>query len=85
MPNERARSFGHSVGRLATRKQAPQGGSVEASSLHGADVGQSAVLPKRSDSPKGVSHAAYRGTGFIGPHAKVVRCRQFNSNDCAPA
>jgi hypothetical protein len=32
-----------------------------------------------------VSPAAYRGTGFIGPHAKVVRCRQFNSNDCAPA
>src|ERR1700722_11178347 len=42
-----------SGGRFTTGTDAPQGGSVEASNLHGATSAGTAVLPKRSDSPKG--------------------------------
>src|ERR1700722_7399431 len=42
-----------SGGRFTTGTDAPQGGSVEASNLHGATSAGTAALPKRSDSPKG--------------------------------
>ena len=49
------------MGKFATRTDAPQGGSVEASNLHGATSAGTAVLPKRSDSPKGTRRTVYRG------------------------
>ena len=48
------------MGRFGTRTDAPQRGSVEASNLHGATSADMAVLPKRSDSPKGTRQPAYR-------------------------
>src|SRR3984957_3242514 len=50
-----------SGGRFTTGTDAPQGGSVEASNLHGATSAGTAVLPKRSDSPKGTRTSVYRG------------------------
>ncbi len=48
------------MGKFGTRTLAPQRGSVEASSLHGATSADVAVLPKRSDSPKGTRRPSYR-------------------------
>ena len=59
-PKERPRPSRPSMGKFGTRTGAPQRDSVEASNLHGAASADTAVLPKRSDSPKGTSPPAYR-------------------------
>ena len=51
---------GRSVGRFADAHKCSSRGSVEASNLHGATSADTAVQPKRSDSPKGTRTPAYR-------------------------
>ena len=77
MPKERAPSSGPSMGKVGTRKSAPQRGSVEASNLHGEPSAETTVLPKRSDSPKGTSAISIPRRPllrFVGHTGPAVRC-----------
>jgi hypothetical protein len=58
------------MGKFGTRTGAPQRDSVEASNLHEAASADMAVLPKRSDSPKGTTQA-YREYQSLVPSPQV--------------
>jgi hypothetical protein len=70
MPNDRVRPFGLSTGKFATRKQTPQGGSVEASNLHEATSAGRPSCPSEATLPRGMRHSAYRGTS-LGIHQRA--------------
>src|SRR6202023_169976 len=70
-PKERPRPSRPSMGKFGTRTRTPQRDSVEASNLHGAASADMAVLPKRSDSPKGTRLAAYREFQPLVPSPQV--------------
>src|ERR1700733_12754965 len=53
IPKDRAPSYRHSAGKFTTRKQTPQGGSVEASNLHGVTSADRPSCPSEATLPRG--------------------------------
>src|ERR1700728_4402548 len=64
MPNDGARPIWLSIGRFATRKQTPRGGSVEASNLHEATSAGRPSCPSAATLPRGMRKPVYRGTSL---------------------